>query len=80
MVDLMPKISACPSEESTGVSPGFSRGASLGGDLIPLRAVFGQDEVNYGTARYPVDNNGLIQVPSEAVEPLIAIGGFVLVK
>jgi len=48
--------------------------------LIPLRAVFGQDEANHGTARYAVDNGGLVWVPVEAVGPLTAIGGFILAK
>jgi hypothetical protein len=65
---------------SVVATPGSSPGVSLGEDLIPLRAAFGQDEANYGTARYSVDNDGLIQVPLEAVGPLTTIGGFVLAK
>jgi len=65
---------------SVAAAPGSSPGVSLGGDLIPLRAAFGQDEANYGTARYSVDNDGLVQVPLEAVGPLTTIGGFVLAK
>jgi hypothetical protein len=61
-------------------APGSSPGVSLDGDLIPLRAAFSQDEANHGTARYLVDNGGLIQVPLEAVGPLTTIGGFVLAK
>jgi len=74
------EISALPSEASVAAAPGSSPGVWLGRDLIPLRAAFGQDEANHGTARYPVDNDGLIQVPLEAVGPLTTIGGFVLVK
>ena len=61
-------------------APGSSPGVLLDGDLIPLRATFGQDEANYGAARYSVDNDGVIQVPLEAVCSLTTIGGFVLVK
>ena len=61
-------------------APGSTPGVSLGGDLIPLRAVFGQDEANHGAARYSVGEDGLIRVPPEAVGPLTTIGGFVLVN
>jgi hypothetical protein len=61
-------------------APGSSPGVSLCGDLIPLRAAFSQDEANHGAMRYSVDNDGLIQVPLEAVGPLTTIGGFVLAK
>ena len=47
------------------VAPGSSPGASVACDLIPLRAVFGQDEANHGTARYAVDSGGLVWVPVE---------------
>lgn len=59
-------------------APGSDPGASVTHGLIPLRAVFGQDEANHGPERYTVDNNGLVWVPAEAVAPLTAIGGFVL--
>jgi hypothetical protein len=72
--------SALSLKASVVAAPGSSPGVSLGGDLIPLRAAFGQDEANYGVARYSVDNDGLIQVPLEAVGPLTTIGGFVLAK
>jgi hypothetical protein len=45
-----------------------------------LRAVFGQDEANHGTVRYPVDADGLIRVPFEAVGPLVGTGGFAVLK
>ncbi len=61
-------------------APGSNPGVSLGGDLIPLRAAFSQDEANHGAVRYLVDNDGLIQVPLEAVGPLTTIGGFVLAR
>jgi hypothetical protein len=61
-------------------APGSIPGVSPGEDLIPLRAAFGQDEANHGAARYSVDEDGLIQVPPEAVGPLTTIGGFVLAK
>ena len=65
---------------SVVAAPGSTPGVSLGGDLIPLRAVFGQDEANHGAARYSVGEDGLIRVPPEAVGPLTTIGGFVLVN
>jgi hypothetical protein len=46
--------------------------------LVPLRAAFGQDEANYGTARYPVGTDGLVWVRPEAVGALTAVGGFAL--
>ena len=75
---LMPEISALSLGASVVAAPGSSPGVSLGGDLIPLRAAFGQDEANHGATRYSVDKDGLIQVPPEAVGPLTTIGGFVL--
>jgi hypothetical protein len=47
---------------------------------VLLRAVFGQDEASHGTIRYPVENDGLVRVPLDAVGPLITIGGFILAK
>jgi hypothetical protein len=47
---------------------------------IALRAMFGQDEANHGTARYRVDGDGLVHVPHEAVAFLISKGGFALAK
>jgi len=74
------QVSAPPQGPFATLAPGFSPGASVACDLIPLRAVFGQDEANHGTARYAVDNDGLVRVPVEAVGPLTAIGGFALAK
>jgi hypothetical protein len=79
-VTLMPEISALCLQASVVATPGPSPGVLLGGDLIPLRAAFGRDEANHGTARYSVDKDGLIQVPPEAVGPLTTIGGFILAK
>ena len=67
--------SALSRQASATGAPGFNPGA-LPRHLIPLRAAFGQDEVNYGTARYPVDGDGLVWVPREAVSALTAVGGF----
>jgi hypothetical protein len=61
-------------------TPGFNPGVAPGGERILLRAAFGQDEANQGTECYPVGSDGLVWVPLEAVEPLIAKGGFVLPK
>jgi hypothetical protein len=76
----MLEISAFSLEASVVPAPGSTPGVSPGGDLIPLRAAFGQDEANHGAARYSIDKDGLIQVPPEAVGPLTTIGGFVLAK
>jgi hypothetical protein len=76
----MPDTSALSLKAAVAAAPGSNPGVSLGGDLILLRAAFGQDEANHGAARYSVANDGLIQVPLEAVGPLTTIGGFVLVK
>ena len=65
---------------SVVAAPGSSPGVLLPENRIKLRGAFGQDEANYGAARYSVDNEGLIQVPLEAVGPLTTIGGFVLVS
>ena len=42
-----------------------------------LRAQAGTDEANYGELRMPVDRDGTVDVPDEAVESLLATGGFV---
>ena len=65
-----------PSTLSQQTAPGSSPGAPPGQELMPLRAMFGQDEVNYGTARYAVGGDGLVWVPPEAIGALIAVGGF----
>jgi hypothetical protein len=74
------QTSVPPQAEVAVAAPGLSPGVSTGRELILLRAAFGQDEANHGTERYAVDNNGLVRVPLEAVDPLITIGGFVLGK
>jgi hypothetical protein len=76
----MLEISAPSLKASVVPAPGSNPGVSLGGDLIPLRAAFSQDEANHGSVRYLVDNDRLIQVPLEAVGPLTTIGGFVMAK
>ena len=77
---LMLEISTLSSKASVVPAPGSNPGVTLGGDLIPLRAVFGQDEANHGASQYLVDNDGLIQVPLEEVGPLTTVGGFVFAK
>lgn len=42
-----------------------------------LKAPAGTDEANFGTERFRVDNDGTIEVPDEAVGPLLELGGFV---
>ena len=44
---------------------------------LKLRAPPGTDEANYGTERYRVDNSGEVEMPDDAVEGLLAVGGFV---
>ena len=68
------------SSEAPAAAPGSAPGVAVRRELILLRAVFGQDEANHGTVRYPVDADGLIRVPLEAVSPLIGNGGFALPK
>jgi hypothetical protein len=45
---------------------------------MALRAVFGQDEANHGTARYRVDSERLVHVPPEVAAFLVSKGGFAL--
>ena len=45
-------------------------------DLIALRAMFGQDEGNHGTARYRVAVDHLIHVPKGVASYLVNKGGF----
>jgi hypothetical protein len=65
-------------ETLAALAPGSTPGVTRKQSLIPLRAVFGQDEANHGTARFPVDAEGLVWVPAEAVEPLTERGGFAM--
>ena len=73
----MRAVPALPVDAPVTPTPGSIPGVPLTEGPIPLRAVFGQDEANHGTARYLVDGEGLIQVPLEAVVPLTTTGGFV---
>jgi hypothetical protein len=73
----MHAVPALPLDAPVTAAPGSIPGVPPAVDLLPLRAVFGQDEANHGTARYLVNGDGLIQVPLEAVAPLTATGGFV---
>jgi hypothetical protein len=45
---------------------------------MALRAVFGQDEANHGTARYRVDGERLVHVPPEVAAFLVRKAGFAL--
>jgi len=76
----MPAIQALASEAPVMATPGSIPGVHVDKGLITLRAVFGQDEANHGTARFPVDDEGLIEVPVEAVFPLTTTGGFVIAR
>jgi hypothetical protein len=50
-------------------------------ELVTLRAMAGQDEVNHGTKRYWVDRDtGLVRVPRSVSEHLLKRGGFALAK
>jgi hypothetical protein len=44
--------------------------------MVRLYAGEGQDEANYGTERFRVHEDHTIEVPSEAVDSLVRIGGF----
>ncbi len=66
-------------EAPAAAAPGPAPGVSVRQEML-LRAVFGQDEANHGIVRYPVDAEGLIRVPLEAVAPLIGKGGFAVPK
>jgi hypothetical protein len=77
---VMREVGALSPEASVAAAPGSSPGASPRRGLIPLRAVFGQDEANHGTERYPFDDAGLVRVPLEAVACLTGIGGFTVPK
>jgi hypothetical protein len=44
--------------------------------MVRLYASEGQDEANYGTERFRVHEDHTIEVPSEAVDSLVRIGGF----
>ena len=41
-----------------------------------VHAPAGTDEVNVGPDRFRVDNDGDVEVPEEALGPLLAVGGF----
>jgi len=74
------QASPSPQAEVAFAAPGLGPGVPIARDLIPLRAAFGQDEANHGTQRYPIDGDGLVRVPLEAVGPLISVGGFVFAR
>jgi hypothetical protein len=61
-------------------TPGTVPGVSPDPGMIALRAAFGQDEANHGTARFRVDNDGVVWVPLEAAASLISKGGFAVAK
>ena len=73
---VVPDLLALLPEAPADAAPGSAPGGLLQQGLIPLRALFGQDEANHGTVRYPVEADGLVRVPIEAVGPLIGKGGF----
>lgn len=70
----MPDISALLLEVSAAAAPGSIPGVSLGGGIISLRAIFGQDEANLSAARYPVDDGEFVRVPLEVASDLLAHG------
>jgi hypothetical protein len=76
-VIVLSDLLALSSEALAAEAPGSAPGVSFRREL---RAAFGQDEANHGTVRYPVDADGLIRVPLEAVGPLIENGGFAVPK
>jgi hypothetical protein len=48
----------------------------MSGDLVRLRGLFGQDEVNARGKSYRVNAWGCVRVPEEDVAPLLKTGGF----
>jgi hypothetical protein len=44
--------------------------------MVRLYAGEGQDEANYGTERFRVHEDHTIDVPTEAVDSLVRVGGF----
>jgi len=44
---------------------------------VKMRAPKGTDQVNHGDTAYVTDKSGNVEVPAEAVAPLLAVGGFV---
>ena len=57
--DLLALSPEAPAAAAPGSAPGVSVRRR---ELMLLRAMFGQDEANYGTVRYPVGADGLIWV------------------
>ena len=43
---------------------------------IRLNAPAGARETGFGTERFPIDDAGEVEVPAEAVEALVTVGGF----
>jgi hypothetical protein len=70
----MPDISALLLEVSAAAAPGSIPGVSLGGGILSLRAIFGQDEANLSAAQYPVDDGEFVRVPLEVASDLLAHG------
>lgn len=42
-----------------------------------LKAQAGTDEANFGGSRFPVNTDGVVEVPDDAAAALVAVGGFV---
>src|SRR5262249_45997658 len=73
--------SSAPSEKApAAATPGILPGVPGRLGMIALRAGFGQDEANHGTARFRVDNDGVVWVPQEAVAHLTSRGGFAVAR
>ncbi len=47
--------------------------------MLRLRATQGQDEANFGTELFRVNNDHTVEVPVEAVDALTSVGGFELI-
>jgi hypothetical protein len=79
-LNVVSDLAALPPEALAAPAPGFAPGVAPSEKFTLLRAAFGQDEANYGAVCYPVDADGFVLVPLDAVSSLIERGGFALLN
>jgi hypothetical protein len=63
-------------KDKTSSARARSRGEPMSDDMIRLRGVHGQDEVNARCISYKVNRWGVVTVPAEDAAPLLKVGGF----